>query len=263
MAFKRTILWIFFFFVFWGMLLLAMGKIMLNEGVKLYEFFKFLTNISWSLQTVFYFFSLVYFFDTTAFRVLLFTAFYPIFGLTILVYILVNVIFQYSPDILTDNFENHSVGTVVTFNSIFHGVTVLLILVYGLGYRKEILTSHGMVSRYIKNNVWKNILLVLYQAFAPIFILFVYDHIVDPHDVYNVEIPDWIAWAIAVFTCSLLSVVYLMVINSADKLLREQSDLNTYRSSSKSEPILSTNTTPIKTGTREREKSFSASRDAF
>lgn len=210
-----------FFFIYTTLLFLVMGAIAIfkmfpDDDSKedgpgcCYVYFKYLTNISWTHQLLFYGASSIFFFDTKAFNLLLFVGYFPTLGITCFVFIMVNVVFQYSDLILQDSVEKYGLGLVVTMNSVFHGVTVFAIVGYAFGYYNEIIQIHRLFWDF-NDKWWIRTIFVIYQSYSPLLLIFIYDQIVDPHTIYKANIPDWVGWAVGMGTLSVLAIIYVLV----------------------------------------------------
>jgi hypothetical protein len=203
----------------WGWLLLVVllmisamiGKVVFSEEedmtTSLVEFFRYLTNISWFLYTIFYFYSLLFFFGDQALHVLIVAGYFPVLGQSLLVFVLVNVVFEYDPGILEESIELYGVGIVVIGNSVFHGLTILVAILYGVGFSDYVYEAHRIA--WLGAPWWLKAFYVAYQGFLPLLLVGAYNAMVDPHDVYGArKMDDWVGWVIAVVVLGVVCVVY-------------------------------------------------------
>ncbi len=197
-----------------GLLFVLMtGSVFAGRYASAYDYFKFMTNISWTLQILFYLYSVILFFNKKAFYAFLFACYFPLLGLTMVIFVLINVIFQYSSVLLYENIARYGIGAVITGNSLQHGMTVLALIVFGWGYAHELADVHRMVWRECQGAYLRQFLIFLYQSHGILLLFLLYSLILDPQEVYHTDMPEWLGWVVSFGVLLLIDVVYIVMVS--------------------------------------------------
>lgn len=197
----NAVRWIVFLLIAVFMIVVAVTKIMHENGkdamAKGNEFFQYLTNISWTLYSIFYAMSEILFpLNRSAYRALMVVAFFPLLGQTVMVFVLVKFVFRESPVLLAESVEEYGIANVVLGDEIFHLFTVLIAVLYWSLFGDELILAFREMWRECCH-WYGRLLLALYESFFPLFLLGLYDAFMDPHEIYHTDMKDSSGWIIA------------------------------------------------------------------
>jgi hypothetical protein len=196
------VLTFFIFYVVWFLVLwiIGIGKIVHNG---FHNYFKELTNWTWSINAIFYLvagiskFSLFYKVPTEHNIVSLYAngaLFWIANGMSWIVFILIFVLLGDNPAILMDEAEKYGLGFVLDMNALFHWVPTLINVLYLfleqriLGWSVSILT--GRTTRRTSIITW--IYFVFVVLIGGAIGAGVYFSCFDPSDVYGITTPLWV-----------------------------------------------------------------------
>lgn len=188
--------------------------------------FTHFTNWAWSIETLFYGFSLaaaliqyglidvnsaIGRFTCT----LLVLFFFPVLGIVAIVAVVVFVLLGTNAQFLADLLTQLPPTIVMLGNDVFHMIPVIFILIYFLAFFKLIIFSINrmLVQSRVFDSPGRLAVFILYQAYAGTgAVVIIYALIFDPHEVYKTTIWTGAGLVVGLLTLTVTNLIPLMII---------------------------------------------------
>lgn len=184
-------------------------------------YWQFFTHWSWTLQTLVYVATLIGRLWHPLFLWSVFLFFMAMFALLwfvlALVWIAISIDANFILQFTKDHGGSYGANTVLIGNSIYHTVPVLAALIFLLMYWR--LLKHALHAPARKSPLHLRLAVMVYQIYSlPALITVVYWLSFDVHDIYNVDIPDWVGWIALLLICTVVNgIVYYYSLPEARK----------------------------------------------
>lgn len=173
------------------------------------------TNWSLAFQIFFYSLTLILLISEDLFQKALLCFFFPLHGVVWIVFILINIVLNINPDVLEQYFKKFSIGFVLSANEFLHSVPIMVILMFAFYHRCSLTAVLRYYYQVVATDGEQRFWFVIYQSFAPLILLGLYDSVYNPNDVYEVsksDFPPWAGWVVSIGVCLVVNTLPVMFI---------------------------------------------------
>jgi hypothetical protein len=184
---------LFVFVLIWTIILLTLfiGKFVYADSIN--DVFDHFTSWNWSANSIFFLLVLFSFIDWTRYMrfILHLTILWLIFGICFLVFFLVFVLLANNPSILLSLTKEeggpYNAGLVLNFNTVYHTLPAIAILVYVFLARVEITLAVGFCIGYF-NSLGQKVFYFIWYLLSPLLFIGLYCIIFNLKTIYGLTI---------------------------------------------------------------------------